>query len=87
MRANFQCWGERRKDDINGDNSIADKTEELRKVDERVEKFKAKFSFLGDYRPPPAPQALGTPRAQPQAGERKRRVSLSASMIRSSPDS
>lgn len=50
MQNNFECWGDRRKLEIKSDPNIKDKAEDLKKMDERIEKFKAKMSFLGDLK-------------------------------------
>lgn len=91
MMNNFQCWGERRKEDISNDANIIDKVEEIKKLDERIEKFKSKFLFLGDFKPLPIPASvLNSPLissshsfATPSPiDKKKRRVSISLSMVR-----
>lgn len=47
---NFLSWGEKRKGDIEKDALIVDKVEEIKKLDERLKKFKEKMSFLTDVK-------------------------------------
>jgi hypothetical protein len=50
MQNNFECWGERRKLEIKADAAVKDKAEDCRKMDERVDKYKSKMSFLSDLK-------------------------------------
>lgn len=53
MINNFEHWGEKRKQDIRADANIKDKAEELKKMDERTDKYKAKLGFLADLKTRP----------------------------------
>ena len=52
MLDNVQCWGERRKGEIRIDESFstAEQEAEMKKVDERFEKFKDKMSFMEELK-------------------------------------
>eukprot|EP01038_Epipyxis_sp_PR26KG_P015310 gene15310-20632_t len=50
MADNYASWGDLRKVDIRKDEKISDKTEECRKVDERIVKFREKLSFVNSLR-------------------------------------
>lgn len=53
MLNNFLGWGEKRRGEILGDEKIADKAEETRKLDERLGKFKEKLSFVQNLKEMP----------------------------------
>lgn len=46
MLNNHSSWGERRKMEIMNDDGIQNKSDECRKLDERMMKFKDSMSFL-----------------------------------------
>ena len=50
MLNNFVSWGDQRKLDINNDVTIIDKLEELRKLDERIKKFREKMLFVDNLK-------------------------------------
>ena len=50
---NFLEWGKKRCEEILSDNSIVDKEEEMEKVNNRMEIFKAKFAVLDELREKP----------------------------------
>ena len=47
---NYCEWAKLRRDEIFADNNIQDKEEECRRLEERVKKFRDKFSYLEDMR-------------------------------------
>jgi hypothetical protein len=49
MMLNYTAWGEKRKAEIATDDKV-DKTEECRKLDERIGKFKAKQSYVNELK-------------------------------------
>ncbi len=53
MLNNFQSWGEKRKLEIMNDDKPIDKSEECRKLDERLGKFRDKMNFLNALRDMP----------------------------------
>lgn len=53
MLNNFQSWGEKRKLEIMNDDKPIDKSEECRKMDERLGKFRDKMGFLNALRDMP----------------------------------
>jgi hypothetical protein len=50
MLNNFQSWGEKRKLEIMSDEKVADKSDECRKLDERLGKFRDKMGFVNTLR-------------------------------------
>jgi len=50
MLSNYILWGEKRKDEIRGtaDMAAEKKDEEIKKVDDRISKFKDKMAFLSN---------------------------------------
>jgi hypothetical protein len=53
MMTNFVSWGEKRREEIMKDDKISDKTEECRKLDERLNKFREKFAFVNNLQEMP----------------------------------
>lgn len=51
MTANFTNWGERRKQELVDDEKLSAeaKPEEVRKVTERISKYRDRMAFLNDY--------------------------------------
>lgn len=50
MMLNYTEWGEKRKVEIGADIKITNKSEECRKLDERIGKFKAKQSYVNELK-------------------------------------
>ena len=50
---NFQGWAKRRREEILSDGNLVDKEEEIRKLEERVKKFKDKFDILEELKAKP----------------------------------
>lgn len=53
MLNNFLSWGDKRREEIMRDDKIADKAEECRKLDERLNKFSEKLSFVQNLKEMP----------------------------------
>jgi hypothetical protein len=53
MLNNFLGWGEKRRIEIMNDEKITDKTEECRKLDERLGKYKDKLAFVNGLKEMP----------------------------------
>jgi len=50
MMGNFLSWGDYRRKEISNDAKIADKEGEIKKLDERMDKFRDKMSFINDLK-------------------------------------
>jgi hypothetical protein len=53
MMNNFCSWGEKRREEIMRDDKVADKSDECRKLDERLNKFREKLSFVRNLKDMP----------------------------------
>ena len=50
MCENMLSWGQKRKEDIRNDPKISDKDDEIKKLAERLDKFKEKMMFVNGLR-------------------------------------
>jgi hypothetical protein len=49
---NYQSWGEKKKEEINNDSTLSNENQEIevKKLQERINKFHDKFAFINKYK-------------------------------------